>query len=298
MLHPIGFSIPSQKIVLKIPEKKKILAYLIPQKRFEKRETYIYDDEEEYYQDYRDSLFALTKKKAGWDCLRHYEIMAQGCIPLFENLEECPKNTLTFLPKDKLIEAKKYYDLLKQNEIVTKKCLKIAEELLSYTKLNLTNQKMAEYILEVSGHQDARKILFISGLKRYGMIPNYMRDLLLLGFKKLFGKGCHDYPRVPHIYEDYGNEQKLYGKGFTYAKNVPSSERDCVKDFSLEKDIESHYYDIIIYGSYHDGMPLLDKILSIYAKNEIILVCGDDIHVCDHQKFVNKGHHVFVRELN
>ena len=157
---------------------------------------------------------------------------------------------------------------------------------------------MAEYILDVSGHKNTCTILFLSGLRRYGMIPNYLRDLSLQGLKKLFGKNCHDYPHVPHIYDNYANnEKKLYGKGFTYSKNVPSNQRDIMRDDTLEKDIESHYYDLIIYGSYHDGMPLFDKISSSYAKKDIILICGDDIHVCDHQKFVNEGHHVFVREL-
>lgn len=44
------------------------------------------DDEAAYHKMYQNSLFALTKKKGGWDCLRHYEILANGCIPIFETL--------------------------------------------------------------------------------------------------------------------------------------------------------------------------------------------------------------------
>lgn len=305
MLHPIGFSIPSEKIVSNMPPKNKILAFLIPKKRLENRDTYIYETEEDYYQDYRDSVFALTKKKAGWDCLRHYEILAQGCIPLFENLENCPENTLTFLPKEKILEAKKYCDMLKSSKeefgtptILQKKYHEIAEELLAYTRNYLTTEKMADHILNISYHKNVKKILFLSGGKRFGMVPNYMRDLLLHGFKKKFGAECHDFPQVPHIYTDFENEKKLYGKGFTYTKNVLAEHRDPTKDSRVQKDIESHEYDIIIYGSVHDGTPLWDLVKNNYDPNDIILICGDDIHSpCAFQTFVKQGHHVFVREL-
>ena len=47
---------------------------------------------------YQNSLFSLTYRKTGWDCLRHYEILASGSIPLFLDLEKCPEDTTT-LPK-------------------------------------------------------------------------------------------------------------------------------------------------------------------------------------------------------
>jgi len=42
-----------------------------------------YKNEKDYYQSYQNSIFALSYKKAGWDSLRHYEILMNGCIPLF-----------------------------------------------------------------------------------------------------------------------------------------------------------------------------------------------------------------------
>ena len=41
--------------------------------------------------------------KGGWDCLRHYEILMNGCIPLFLDIKNCPKDTISTLPKKKLI---------------------------------------------------------------------------------------------------------------------------------------------------------------------------------------------------
>ena len=65
-------------------DKEKILATCDPRDT----STYIFDDEESYYNDYAKSLFAITMKKGGWDCLRHYEILAAGCLPVFLNISQ------------------------------------------------------------------------------------------------------------------------------------------------------------------------------------------------------------------
>lgn len=60
MLHPITFSIPKEKICESDTlVKTKILSSLIPGVI----STYIYNTEEEYYNEYKKSYFAITKKK-------------------------------------------------------------------------------------------------------------------------------------------------------------------------------------------------------------------------------------------
>lgn len=46
--------------------------------------------EEEYYHDLSRSWFGLTCKKGGWDCLRHYEIIAAGSLLLFRDYDKKP----------------------------------------------------------------------------------------------------------------------------------------------------------------------------------------------------------------
>ena len=76
-------------------------------------------------------------KKGGWDCLRHYEIMMNGCIPIFEGLIDCPQLTLTTLPKS---------ELLKMTQ--SKECNpEYTEFILNYTKNNLTTKHMIEKII-------------------------------------------------------------------------------------------------------------------------------------------------------
>ena len=43
-------------------------------------------------------------------------------------------------------------------------------------------------------------------------------------------------------------------------------------------------------------MPYYDVVSSVYKPNEIILLCGEDLHECNSKDCVNLGHCVFVRE--
>ena len=68
-------------------------------------------------------------------------------------------------------------------------------------------------------------------------------------------------------------------------------------DNTICNDINNKYYDIVIYGSYHRGMPFYKIISKKYKPNEIILLCGEDIHNCNNQNYLRKSHRIFVREL-
>jgi hypothetical protein len=106
-VYPIFFAIPVTKIgTIKPTLKDKVRAYIDPRDK----STYIYTDERSYYQDYSRSLFAFTMKKAGWDSLRTLEIMANGCLPIFLDLAECPPLTCIQLPKSELLEVLPYAD--------------------------------------------------------------------------------------------------------------------------------------------------------------------------------------------
>lgn len=296
-IYPITFSIPESKISETIPIKKKVISPLIPGLTH----TYIYENEIDYYNQYKESLFAITTKKAGWDCLRHYEILANGCIPYFVDIDNCPVNTLALLPKNLLIEGNTLYNKYsnyKTIEDFTKnemeECTNLISKLLYYTRQDLTTNKMAKYILKKTNFNDVSSILYLSGDTN----PDYLRCLTLHGFKELFGVKCHDYPKIPHIYKtDYINYKQLYGKGITYTNLIDIRFHNDNLDNTIEDDIKNKRYDIIIYGSYHRGMPFYDLVNQIYKPNEVILLCGEDTHHCDYNNLIEKGHNVFVREL-
>jgi len=92
----------------------------------------------------------------------------------------------------------------------------------------------------------------------------------------------------------------------TYSNLLDENLHNDDADTNIYDDILNKKYDIVIYGSYHRGMPFYELVNKIYNPNEIILLCGEDthcaftgnfVHYCDYKKGSDKGHNVFVREL-
>ena len=303
MLYPINFSFPKEKVVTNIPIKTKLLAHIIPGDL----STYIYKNESDYYKDYQNSFFAITKKKAGWDCMRHYEIVANGCIPVFLNIEDCPKYTMVLWPKNLLTEGNllynKYKDISfnKLTEKQTEECYSLIQKLLEHMREKLITYKMANYILDKTDYEKVEKILFLSGTNENALRPDYLRCMTLHGFKTLFKSKCHDYPKIPHIYKSFINTKYIdtYGNGMTYSNLLDDSLHDDNLNHKIEEDIKNKFYDIIIYGSYHRGMPFYELVNQSYKPDEIIILCGEDIHDCFSicHEFLQKGHTMFIREL-
>jgi len=137
--NPISFAIPEEKIVKFITNKEKLFGHVIPGDM----KTYIFNDEVSYYNDYRESYYAKTHKKGGWDCLRHYEILLNGCIPYFTDIEDCPDNTMVNFPKKIIKETNKYAE----KSMIHPKYYEIIIDLIEYTKQNLTTKVLAEKII-------------------------------------------------------------------------------------------------------------------------------------------------------
>jgi hypothetical protein len=283
--YPIQFSISETKMVPNIPAKHKDFAFIIPGDV----RTYIYNQESDYYGDYQQSYFAVTYAKSGWDCMRHYEILANGCIPYFVNLEQCPPNTMTFLPKDLILEAMHLegvsYLQIDHSKFDLAKYYDILNRLIQHTREHLTTKKMAEYVLNKIGYTGSGKILFLTN----DLSPDYLRCTILTGFKELLGDRVIDVPKIEHIYKSYPNDaRQLYGKGFSYSKIVDDV---AVDRENIESRIEAREFDLVIYGSLHRGLRHLDLVKRCYDSSQIIYICGEDAHICDHS--INN---LFLRE--
>jgi len=97
LINPIGYCFPENKFRWCSPEAKtKLVATVIPGDKT----TYNFTEEDAYYNDYCFSLYGFTWKKLGWDCFRHHELLFSSCIPIFPDIDECPRQTLTRFPKE------------------------------------------------------------------------------------------------------------------------------------------------------------------------------------------------------
>ena len=113
--NPISFSFPKLEIAndnFKFQNKTQLLAPMDP--RFQN--SYIYKSEFDYFDQYKKSLFAITTKKAGWDCMRHYEILACKTLPFFINIDQKPKLTMATYPIKLQIEVNRMFTKLISND--------------------------------------------------------------------------------------------------------------------------------------------------------------------------------------
>lgn len=149
-IYPISFAFPKEKINLYPSDKTKLVSSIIPGETT--LGTYKYLTEESYYKEYSQSCFAVTMKKSGWDCMRHYEIIGNRCLPIFQNIEFCPPETMKTLPKDLFVTV---------NKIIQEKGLEffiegdaspyyeINERVFRHFVNNCTTEKLVEYVISV-----------------------------------------------------------------------------------------------------------------------------------------------------
>lgn len=136
---PISFSMPKEKFTPFVRNK------VLPFAPYEPGMIYMFDKEEDYLGMYRRSYFGKTTKKAGWDCLRHYEIISQGCIPYFEDIDRCPPQTCTSLPKSLISYATKNAQKL----VGTLTADEISEECLAHGYRHCTTEAEAKRFLDI-----------------------------------------------------------------------------------------------------------------------------------------------------
>jgi hypothetical protein len=146
-LHPISFAMPTEKIGTVYREKVNALAPMNPHDK----SSYIYNEERPYYQQYAESLFGVTTKKNGWDCVRHYEIMANNCIPLFLDIEQCPEHIMTTLPKEPITRALKLVQEKGFEYFATnageQAWLELNDEIQRHFRKHCTTEALADYFL-------------------------------------------------------------------------------------------------------------------------------------------------------
>ncbi|OAQ38598.1 hypothetical protein A5893_14390 [Pedobacter psychrophilus] len=156
-LREISFSIPSEKINYNTSKNKTFNSHIVDKEILalfpQKSSDYIFTDEALYYQDLSASKFGITSKRGGWDCLRHYELAANGCVLCFKNLDlkpiSCaPKgltsdlNCISYTNPNLLID--------RVNRISTNEYEKLQIESYKWIEKNTTKERAKEFLSNFS----------------------------------------------------------------------------------------------------------------------------------------------------
>lgn len=285
-IFPMPYCIPDECIVQTIQEKTQLMASLIPGNS----STYIFDNtqENEYNEMYRNARFAVTTAKGGWDCLRHYEILANGCIPVFDNIHMCPTHTLTSFPKELIMKTNNLFSNWQNTEKDNNEYNKISTEMLEYTKNNCSSSANAKYFFDVL---NKNKNLNKTSFKNILLITchpgvNYSRELLWIGIKRQIqssGGIAVEYPKIDYLYKEYESSSTLYGNGFTYSKRLNNDYN--FSDSEMIEKIKNKCWDLVIFGKVGPDelelgtipkLPLWDVVKDHYGPNEIVFLYGGD----------------------
>jgi hypothetical protein len=144
-LRRISFSIPKEKIISEAPRKIKDFPRHIVDPEVsvhfpDASATSLFDSETEYYKDLQSSRFGITTKRSGWDCLRHYEIAANGTVPCFRDLDKKPDTCAPHgLNTSNCISYSNYDDLMRQVQCLDAKAYsELQSGALAWAKENTT----------------------------------------------------------------------------------------------------------------------------------------------------------------
>jgi len=280
--------------------------------------TYIYDKEDAYYRQYADSFFGITKQKAGWECLRHYEILASGAVPFFEQLDELREKPFVLFPfpKDLVFEAMHLPGVDYANRKIDRSIFDvlrycdIRDRLLDYTKQYLTTDTLADYFIwhlrDKVGIVQPR-ILYVSTID-----VEYGSGFLYHGLFKTFGFDMSAWNgRKTVLFDDHANDS-CYGRGFSFKSSLrtPPLYKLCdesVADRTLHDLMHSRlglgYFNVIVvtnarnlfcdiaseYG--HDVLSTLNGYLDSFPNTAVVTVDGSDFCGC-HTTYADQLRHV------
>ena len=88
---PTGFCVPDRLVrPLDVSQKSQLHQTHVQDTEFTSETAYKFTEEKDYYDDLARSFFGITMQKGGWDCMRHYEILAAGTVVMFKHYDAKP----------------------------------------------------------------------------------------------------------------------------------------------------------------------------------------------------------------
>jgi hypothetical protein len=163
-MRKISFSFPAEKIISKPVSKTKLFPIHIVDKELSSKiegssTSYAFGSEAEYYHDLQVAQFGITTKRAGWDCLRHYEIAANGGVICFKELDRKPEVCAPHdLDESNAVIYKNGEDLLRKvSEIDPMKYQQLQDASLKWVRSYSTVEVAKRVIAEITKLKEGKK---------------------------------------------------------------------------------------------------------------------------------------------
>jgi hypothetical protein len=284
---PISFSYPTS---LPLREPIVQLSPIIP------GFPYSFTDNQDYLTTYANARMALTFRKAGWDCFRHVEILASGCVPVMLDADAIPRFAMVHYPKNSMARVAAQARAEGGGpDSATQAWFR------QHFDKYLTTRAMAQYLLRMSGLEGAQRVLFIDD--QVPVNPEYQSTLTLIGLKQLLGTGCEVAFPGQFLYVDRPDSAVgFYGRGFGYSHVLQPG----VRTLSEEAGISGHglealnTYEAVIVGSISRNRLLARRVMESCDPRRVIIIHGEDTppSVEDLREIRESRVHAFVRAIH
>lgn len=157
-IKPISFCIPSDKLVpdLKMNKSRLFQSHIVDSEvasyQSDGDTLYKFSSEEEYYENIRSAKYGITTKRSGWDCMRHYEIAANGTVICFKNLDKKPSNCAPhgLVHGYNCISYENYSDLMaKISQIDEHSYNNLQKNCYEWARMNTCNERAKQFLKDL-----------------------------------------------------------------------------------------------------------------------------------------------------
>lgn len=217
---PLSFSWPMH---LKDEES---LARLQPVSQVFPGDKYSFDDYQSYLDQYRQSSYAFTFKKGGWDCFRHLEIMVAGAVPVMPDINQCPSLAMAHYPKSLMSLS---VDIFKAGQ---RPPTSLQSALNSWLSSHMTSAAMVTFARDKLPRRPRTVILVDPSFAHQ---PDYFSTMFLMGAIDVFGVSSLTLASdFSPIFEDWdASSSGLHGLGFGYTRLLSSELRSQISICNL-----------------------------------------------------------------
>jgi hypothetical protein len=286
---PISFSMHRSNILepSTVQDRSDLISPIVP------GYPYSFTNFAEYLETYARSHFAITHRKAGWDCFRHLEIMASRSAPLMLDASDIPQFSMVHYPKQA------FRQILTNARMGGVPSMRTYEALHNFMTENVTTRAMTHYLLQCTQITDMQRVLFVD--QQHPNAVDYLSTLTLIGLKEHFGRQCFPLFPAPWIYRDYdGDVSHLYGRGFGTTRLLDPDLRADNELSGTNAELRYPDFDTLVVGSISRNTELAKELARHFAPDRTIWIHGEDTppladQVRSHRAF---GTHLFIRSID
>jgi hypothetical protein len=282
--YPISFVLMRDTdINQSFPDKTKLISHVIP------GNSYSFDNESELYREYRNSEFAFTFKKCGWDSYRNLEIISQKAFPLYLDVKSIPRFSMTFYPKKQIQQV---------TELFLESPVRLSEDFRQnffHSALSVLNtQFLAQYLISCVRSEPRSVLFYDESLDLFK--GDYQSMMILKSLTKIPNIELTLVQKLDYLFFSGVDKSDLYGRGFGYVGLLEDVEVYRKEDFKIT-DIET--FDWIVVGSAARNLKFILS-LNSRLRDKIILIWGEDRSPTrsELKLLQSKSQHIFVREIH